>query len=76
MKTVLEAILDLAEVDSNTAKMTVKDAMLQEADDAHLVLGKGGKVYIKSGRKTLGHGKTVCQAWENAFLNAIQYRMS
>jgi len=70
MKTLLEAILNKFEVTLKDAKLTVKEAVLQEDDTAKCVkISKGYS--IRSGNEVYGKGKTKEYAWENSALNLL-----
>jgi len=65
METLLDVILSQAEITKENARLTVKEAVLQEDDTAKCVKTASG-FSIRSGRESLGRGKTVEQAWESA----------
>ena len=70
MKTLLEAILDQCEISAQDAKLSVRDIVIQECDDAVLIKQIKGYT-IKSGRKVLGKGTSIDNAWEDAALNIL-----
>jgi len=72
MKMLLDTILDIAEVNIEDAKKTVKEAVLQEDCDAKCIkISKGYS--IKSGRKRLGKGPTEELAWEDAIIDILSF---
>ena len=75
MRTLLEAILNKHEISIRDAKLSVKDVVVQECDDAQCVKTIKGIPYkwykIKSGSKVLGTGSTIDNAWENAALKIL-----
>ena len=70
MKTLSEAVLNYHEIDKNDGKLTVKEAVLQECDDAKCIAGVRGS-RIVSGRRTYGKGITANVAWEDAILKIL-----
>ena len=70
MKTLMGAILNKLEIDKTDEKLSVRDAVLREYDDARVVLEKTG-VFIKSGGMTIGKGVNEDLAWENAILTIL-----
>jgi deoxyribose-phosphate aldolase len=71
MRTLLEAILNRCEVTLEDAKLTVKEAVLQEDDTAKCIKTSTG-YSIRSGKTRYGKGKTEEFAWENAILNLLE----
>jgi len=70
MRTLLEAILDKAEVTLEDSKLTVKESVLQEDDTAKCLKTSTG-YSIRSGKTRYGKGKTEEIAWESAILNIL-----
>ena len=70
MQTLLDAILNKAEVTYEDAKMTVKDCVMEEVDDAKCIKTRHG-YSIKSGTKALGKGITKEIAWTDAILKIL-----
>ena len=73
MRTLNEAILNYHEIDRLEANMTVKEAVLQECDDAKCIDTCWGKSIV-SGRHVYGKGKTLDMAWEDAALRILNVR--
>lgn len=70
MRTLLDVILDESKVALEDAKLTVKEATLQEDSFSKCIKTSTG-YSIRSGKVRYGKGKTEEYAWEDAIINIL-----
>jgi len=70
MRTLLDIVLDIAEISLVDSILTAKDAVLQKDSGSKCIKTKTG-YSIVSGNCPYGRGKTEDSAWESAIINIL-----